>query len=1203
MAGDCSQDLDPRKLVRDGTHQVQRARSAPDPASVPVDERRPEHAMVFAGAFAGHLPFARLDGGPTDETWQPFFTADVSAQLAVAAVEDVAAYRIAVKERLRSLEDPELPASAPTMVAALGEVFDSLGTLAARLDDLKQGLPADQALRATMSNLIRSQLAPMLRRLIGYHAAGVALGVVDPAAAPPTAGRILGQPVERFADVIARGLSGDWPAGVDLDSWSAYAAVDAEAAKGAYGPGATPVDLVNHLATHHLFTAICDAFLGVFARIADDAGSALESTFEWDGHEPHYALFLAFLQLLEHARREANAIPAKHLDHYYREALGLEERPAQPAHAHVLVDLAKRSPSHLVAKGTLLKAGKDAEGRDAHFAVDRDLVANRAHVVELRSSYRHHSPQHELPLDEARPFASPVAASDDGLGAALTSADGSWHPFANTVHTDGKLKAIRMPPAEVGFAVASPQLWLAEGERRIWLTLGTTDTLPAVEPDDLWCRLTTAKGWLDVPVGSVTATKSGLLIGVVLDGNAPPITPYHADLHGRGLDAVAPVLLLTVRHRPGRPWAGAALGDIDVGMVRLLVQVEGLRTLALSNDHGTIDGSKPFAAYGPAPITGSSLVIGSKEVFQKQPHLVRIHVDPMVTAVGHQTTPGVEIDRLDEGRWVEWTGSTVESSVNAREYELTERPRRAVTETDLTPDEALSTTSRNGFVRLRLTGGFGTDAYPVALASWVVGGSHEANRPKQPVVPMWASLSVDYDAEHLIPLDRGDGPDRFFHITPFGHARPHPSGGTVPLLHPFLVPKPPVADEPAEAELCIGVSDLVPPQQLALLIQVVDGTANPLVEKPEDHVRWSYLRGDEWVALPKEEVSDGTDGLLASGIVTLSVPDDASTQHTLLPAGQHWVRASVASASDAVGRLLQVSAQALRATAVVTDGDPAAAGDLPAGTISKLAEPDAAVKGLVQPFTAFGGRPRETSGDFASRVSERLRHKDRAIALWDVEHLVLEAFPGIFQVRCLNHTRYEPSSTGAGIYRELAPGHITVVTIPDLVVPDHRDPLRPFTSLRVLGEVERFLAARTSCFAKLHVRNPQFEEVLVSLRVRFVDGVDEAFHRARLQREITQLLSPWAFRSDAHPTFQGKVHKSVVVDFIDERPYVDYVTDVHLFRKDPTTQSLGPDLDAVEGSRAVSILVSAPAHEHVITTIRPDELLDAERCACGPGVT
>ena len=94
--------------------------------------------------------------------------------------------------------------------------------------------------------------------------------------------------------------------------------------------------------------------------------------------------------------------------------------------------------------------------------------------------------------------------------------------------------------------------------------------------------------------------------------------------------------------------------------------------------------------------------------------------------------------------------------------------------------------------------------------------------------------------------------------------------------------------------------------------------------------------------------------------------------------------------------VILVAAQAFKATFIDKGNDPAfPAKVLPAGTISKLDQPDAAVKKIIQPFSTFGGRAAERSETFYTRVSERLRHKDRAIAMWDYERLVLEAFPQI----------------------------------------------------------------------------------------------------------------------------------------------------------------------------------------------------------------
>ena len=118
----------------------------------------------------------------------------------------------------------------------------------------------------------------------------------------------------------------------------------------------------------------------------------------------------------------------------------------------------------------------------------------------------------------------------------------------------------------------------------------------------------------------------------------------------------------------------------------------------------------------------------------------------------------------------------------------------------------------------------------------------------------------------------------------------------------------------------------------------------------------------------------------------------------LLPSGLFWIRAAVHERSDAVCRLQLVAAQAMEAVFTDRGNSPSfSAKPLPAGTISKLDKPDAAVKSIAQPFASFGGRGAESSQAFYTRISERLRHKDRAIDLWDYERLILEAFPQIYQ--------------------------------------------------------------------------------------------------------------------------------------------------------------------------------------------------------------
>jgi hypothetical protein len=322
-----------------------------------------------------------------------------------------------------------------------------------------------------------------------------------------------------------------------------------------------------------------------------------------------------------------------------------------------------------------------------------------------------------------------------------------------------------------------------------------------------------------------------------------------------------------------------------------------------------------------------------------------------------------------------------------------------------------------------------------------------------------------------------------------------------------------------------------------------------------------------------------------------------------------WIRAAVHEASDAVCRLLLLAPQAMQA--VFSDQGNApdfSATPLPAGTVTQLATPVAAVKSITQPFPSFGGRGAEQPPDFYLRISERLRHKERAIDLWDYERLILEAFPQIYKVKCLNHTHYEPADPGdagssgpcaGGVYRELAPGHVTIVALPNLKSQQQRDPLKPYTSLGVLQEIQSFLNQRTGCFVQLHVRNPQFEELRASFNLQLRAGYDQAYYTKQLQQAITRFLSPWAFNGSGVPSFGGKIYKSALINFVEQQHYVDFVTDFKLFQDIPCQPAGTVDLDEATGSRAVSILVSAPAGKHQISPIdaAPDQSL-AESCGC-----
>lgn len=1219
MANDCSHNDDPLKLVREGTSQDERAPAALSPDAAPVDARTVAHDIVFAQAYAGLLSRYSAANALVGD-WRDYFGGDMAVPLAVAAIEDVDAYKIQVREWFDFLNDMDNDGDASGLRDRLGYLYAAIGTLAEALDQLQQKLSDETPLKGTLDNLLRTQLAPAFARLVAYYKGGMALGVIN-VVAPPL--RVLQYDAKAFADVLSGGLSGAWSGNAAWPGYVSGIAAD-DSVYGAGGPP-DPFTRINHCATHNLFRSVFDLFLKVLMRTVSEAQAGLaDALANASDHAPHYALYLAFLQLLTHARDSANGLTRRHLDFYYSTILGLQPRPAQPGHVHLLAELGKQATQFDFAPGTPFKAGKDAGGKPAFFASVDDMVANKASVAALKTVYRHGSePLSSGEDDQGRLFASPVANSDDGLGAALTSPDLSWQPFFNKNYVDGELAAIDMPPAQVGFAIASHHLLLAEGTRYVFARLQLRDALPAAFDltDDVQCQLSTAKGWLQrdpsyfVPSGSNT-----LDLVIALTGADEAIVPYTAATQGYNFDTELPLLLVTLKQDPQRHYAYAAMQGLVLISIELFTWVDGIKTVAATNDFGPMDLSKPFQPFGASPVANSGLVVGSKEAFQKHLEWLSITLTwqtPPVVYASSATATGVTVDLLTSGSWsnaaTSWSslgiGSTtayvtLDDSVNAAVFDAP----------DVTPDEPYSTPARQGYLRVRLNGNVGQDQYQSDLIEYLRKTITTSPGARPPQGPVAAAMTLSYVASTSLALQSGTATSfqtragRFFHLAPFGTAERHPylcNGAPIPLLPPFSFVRGGAVLN-SEAELYIGLAGLVPPQNLALLFQVADGTANPLANKPVPHIDWSYLVDDLWVPFPQNAVVDATGGLLDSGIVTFAVPRDASSDNHLLPAGQYWIRAAVHEASDAVCRLKLVAAQALQAVFADQGNAPDfSAAPLPPGTVTQLAAPDASVKGITQPYPSFGGRGAESGADFYRRISERLRHKDRAIDLWDYERLVLEAFPSIYKVKCLNHTQYEPADNlggglcSGGIYRELAPGHVTLIALPNLRGQVQRDPLKPYTSLGLLGEIQTYLAQRCSGFVQLHVKNPQFEEVRVSFTLKLRDGYDEAYYTTQLQQAITRFLSPWAFDGTGTPSFGGKIYKSALIHFVETQACVDYVTDFRLFQDLPCQAPGSVDLDEATGSRAVSILVSAPASKHQITVIKPapDPAL-AESCGC-----
>ncbi|MBT3385307.1 MAG: phage baseplate protein [Prolixibacteraceae bacterium] len=499
------------------------------------------------------------------------------------------------------------------------------------------------------------------------------------------------------------------------------------------------------------------------------------------------------------------------------------------------------------------------------------------------------------------------------------------------------------------------------------------------------------------------------------------------------------------------------------------------------------------------------------------------------------------------------------------------------------------TTRKNGPVRLSINQSFYHDLFPRIYALAFTSDEDEALIPNEPYTPLIETVSLNYKAQSSINLsftekDYKANKIKLFHEHPFGQAEEH---AYLKLKTGFLYPD---FEENKDTipsvllpryckggELLIGLENAKTLQQVSLLVQVLEGSENPEVESftGKQKVEWSVLCNNFWKNLDSTNIiSNETDNFLKSGIVKFALPREATNTNTLLPEKLHWIKAKIHKDYNAVCKTIAIYAQSVIAEFENKSNELShLENGIKEKTISKLIQRIATVKSVTQPFSSFDGQPKESDLNYYRRISERLRHKNRAITIWDYEHLILQQFPEIHKVKCLNHTKIttKGNSTEKTI-SFLSPGNVLIVLIPDIINKNVFDIFQPRVSTATLNAVQKYINQINSLHVSAKVINPDYEEVKVSLKVKFHKGHDENYYKNVLKEDITKLLSPWAYKKSASIEFGITLHRSIVINYLEKLDYVDYLEDVTL------SKDGGESTINITPSSLTAILVSAKDH-------------------------
>ncbi|NVK64905.1 MAG: baseplate J/gp47 family protein [Flavobacteriales bacterium] len=479
-----------------------------------------------------------------------------------------------------------------------------------------------------------------------------------------------------------------------------------------------------------------------------------------------------------------------------------------------------------------------------------------------------------------------------------------------------------------------------------------------------------------------------------------------------------------------------------------------------------------------------------------------------------------------------------------------------------------------GPIRLSLNTSFLHDMYPQLYAIALSSEDKNLLIPNKPYTPFCQEIIVSYAASESISLG-GSSEEEFegrkitlFHELPFGQTIEH---DYLRSLHNAQTKKCSLAPRIKRGgELYIGLENVVNLQTVSLYVQLLEGSENPLAESFDaEGVTWEVLCSDFWQKLNSTAIKmNEIDNFLDSGLVRLEIPKNATADNRQLDKGLVWIKAVMPKSYDAVCRVLDIKAQGAMATFVDNDNELShLENGLPAETIAKLEERLSSVKSVVQPYNSFGGKPTENDALYYKRVSERLRHKNRAIMLWDYESIVLQEFPDIYRVKCLNHTN-------AKSY--LAAGCVTLVVVPDTVNKNLFNILQPRVSTAYLNKIKKYVSKLTSLHVNLDVINPEYQEVKIIIEVKFYSQFDRTLYELELNKDLKKFLSPWAYDETKSVEFGVTLHRSVLIDFVERLHYVDYISSIVM--EVGEVGKLGEPTKNATPANPKSILVSAEQH-------------------------
>lgn len=479
----------------------------------------------------------------------------------------------------------------------------------------------------------------------------------------------------------------------------------------------------------------------------------------------------------------------------------------------------------------------------------------------------------------------------------------------------------------------------------------------------------------------------------------------------------------------------------------------------------------------------------------------------------------------------------------------------------------LTDTTDTGFLKMQLikpNDGFGLDLYAkVVGAIALYNGNLIArksddplvNPPNIPFTPITSAITGTYAASascDFTTIENNTYPLECFYYTPFQNYKVYDTTNGISIgdttIGDPLVKDPkgaiaivnglPLAPSfSSNGQLFLELENVVAPAEISFYFEL----ATTYSEKPvtENAVEFSYLSKTGWNVLIV--ISDGTNDFTCSGIITVNVPEDITTEHESMPSTNSWIAIGTQNAPDGYAKATFLKTNGITLKRIINVSDVSeTAPQIQADIISSPANAIPEISATVQPFPSFGGKASETTQQMNSRVSTRLKTKDRLVTAEDYFNVIRLKFSEVYYSK----TDYDQSLKKVITY--------LVKRVSDAAVANAFEPLvSECTEL----DIQNYIEDRVSAFTNIAVSNFTLQYVKVAASITIDTNYEVSIVSKEINDGINVFLSPWITSSQTQITIDKGVSTAQIASFINSFEAVIEVKDISFLigTKDFTT--------------------------------------------------